>query len=193
MLRRWESLPDFMLGSIAPDAVNIGVGMAPQDVRYAAHIRSRDVAQWLRNIHEYRMAHEADYSERPDVFRGMLLHLFTDIAWDETVQPLLFSLMSAAGVKNSERSERKWDELAALETQIIGWESSLESLAALRKAVPCSVNICSCEQVAAWQQETLRQYSGEIALREGLLGTDSIFIAGKRAEELMLQEFSEEK
>ncbi len=187
--KRIVSLPDFLLGCIAPDAVNLGK-MASQELRYAAHLRSRDIPVWLNNIHAYRAEKEAAFAERPDVLRGLLMHLYTDIAWDETVQPELFRRMGAAGIPRSEFSRRKWQEMAVLESQIRSWSNTEHALEELKKAGPCAVTTVTAEQVSAWQQETLRRYGTLTEKPGGLLDSSYLFAAFHRADELMTHEYS---
>jgi hypothetical protein len=107
-------LPSFLLGSIAPDAVNVN-GFAPREVRYKAHLRSRSYDEWKRNIAAFRTEHEAEYTSCPDFFKGVLLHLYTDIAWDELVQPLLFAEFRRRGVPDDDFTDEKWKELDRLD------------------------------------------------------------------------------
>ncbi len=183
-----KSLPDLMLGSISPDAVNLG-DMASQEIRYEAHLRSRNIPQWIKNIHEYRTAHEQDFSERPDVLKGLLLHLFTDIAWDERVQPELFTRMYRSGIRYEDRSRAKWKELYILESKIREWDCTQHALDELKKAQPFAVTSVSAEQVGAWQIETLRRYDTLERQEGGVLDTSFIFSALQGVEELMFREY----
>ncbi|SDA12465.1 hypothetical protein SAMN02910447_00596 [Ruminococcus sp. YE71] len=186
------SLPDFLLGSIAPDAVNIGVGMAPQEVRYRAHLRSRDIGEWLENIHTYRLGHEEEFADRPDLLKGVLMHLFTDIAWDNTVQPFLFDRMLASGIPRNELSRRKWAELSKLEDILLTLPYTPPILAELKKAVPRAVTSVTAEQLTDWQSEVLRRYEHVPAAPvPGILDANVIFTALNDADELMKNELAQ--
>lgn len=105
-----ENLPQFFLGAISPDAVNVK-GFAEEKIRYAAHIRSKNPSEWLLNIKEFISENSDKYANEADFFNGFILHLLTDIAWDEAVQPKLFSVLLRIGVSEEELRREKWQEL----------------------------------------------------------------------------------
>ena len=105
---------DFYLGSIAPDAVNLN-GFAEERVRYAAHLRSRDYNVWKQNIENY---YNSISDRRSDFLKGFFLHLYTDIAWDEIIQPGLFDHLVASGYSDSELNGQKWKELSRFDLQL---------------------------------------------------------------------------
>ncbi|WP_124100155.1 zinc dependent phospholipase C family protein [Ruminococcus sp. Marseille-P6503] len=105
---------DFYLGSIAPDAVNLN-GFAEERVRYAAHLRSKDYGAWKKNIADY---YKSAANRRGDFLKGFFLHLYTDIAWDEIIQPGLFDYLKASGYSDSELNSQKWKELSRFDSQL---------------------------------------------------------------------------
>ena len=109
----------FYVGAVSPDAVNID-GFAPQDVRYPAHIRSTDYAQWKHNVADYITDKSDDYKNNTDFFKGFLLHILTDIFWDELVQPLLFSALQENGAAAQQLRELKWQELYRFNAALAG-------------------------------------------------------------------------
>ena len=109
----------FYVGAVSPDAVNID-GFAPQDIRYPAHIRSTDYAQWKHNVADYIIDKSDDYKNNTDFFKGFLLHILTDIFWDELVQPLLFSALQENGAAAQQLRELKWQELYRFNAALAG-------------------------------------------------------------------------
>lgn len=101
---------EFYLGAIAPDTVNLN-GKASKEIRYCAHLRSTDYGEWLQNIFEFSKKNEEIKAKYPDFFNGFLIHILTDIAWDQTAQPTLFMLMRENGVDESRLNDEKWNEL----------------------------------------------------------------------------------
>lgn len=113
-----KNKPQFFLGAISPDAVNLE-GFADQNTRYTAHIRSRNVSQWLLNIKNFINEKEKDYISEADFFKGFILHLITDIAWDEAVQPELFEGLIKAGLDEETLGREKWNELYRFNGQLM--------------------------------------------------------------------------
>ena len=50
--------------------------------------------------------------------RAFFLHLYTDIAWDEIIQPGLFDHLVASGYSDSELNGQKWKELSRFDLQL---------------------------------------------------------------------------
>ncbi len=100
----------FYLGAISPDAVNLD-GFATEQVRYTAHLRSKNVSEWLENIKDFAEKNAVFYKDQRDFFKGFLVHLLTDIAWDEEVQPRLFCQLRATGVSEKDLKQEKWAEI----------------------------------------------------------------------------------
>lgn len=71
---------DFIVGNIAPDAVNIN-GFAPREERWTAHVRDKDFDVWINNAKEF-------YKNNKDVLPyefllGYTSHLLTDVLHDK--------------------------------------------------------------------------------------------------------------
>ena len=145
-------LPQFYLGNIAPDAVNVS-GFAPAEERYAAHLRSRSYSEWKRQISAYRAAHAEEYALCPDFLTGVLLHLYTDIAWDEAVQPQLFDHLRGRGFKEEELNPRKWDELRGFDSLLAEKQPYREAVTALTHAEPHAVTTVTADQLALWRDK----------------------------------------
>jgi hypothetical protein len=145
-------MPQFYMGNIAPDAVNVG-GFAPADVRYAAHIRSRSYSEWKNGIAAYRAAHSDEYALCPDFLSGVLFHLYTDIAWDETIQPQLFEHLRGRGFAEKELNARKWDELKGFDGVLSEKPAYKEAVAALKIAEPHAVTTVTAEQLSQWRDK----------------------------------------
>ncbi len=123
-----KDMPAYLLGCIAPDRVNAD-GFAPAEQRYAAHIRSRDIEQWKANIAEFCRERAAT-----DFIKGFALHLFTDIAWDEAVQPQLFEYLRGKGIPEDELNSAKWDELRGFDSLLSKSESYPRDIELLRRS-----------------------------------------------------------
>lgn len=125
-----QNIPQFYLGAISPDSVNLE-GFADQETRYSAHIRSRDVSKWLMNIKTFVLENEKKYCDENDFFKGYIIHLLTDIAWDEVVQPRLFKGLIKAGFEEETLGREKWNELYKFNAQLMKetlWEEIKKQL-----------------------------------------------------------------
>lgn len=144
-----KDLPSYFLGNIAPDAVNAD-GFASAEKRYSAHIRSKDYAVWKQNIKSYKAEHEAAYEKNADFFKGFLLHLYTDIAWDEAVQPQLFSYLRSQGFSEDELNERKWDELRGFDAILSKRDEYVSAIRQLKNASPLPITTVTSHQLKKW-------------------------------------------
>lgn len=147
-----KNFPDYYLGAIAPDAVNVD-GFASQELRYGAHIRSKDYAQWKQNITDFRRENGKLYASRPDFLTGFLMHLYTDIAWDEVVQPLMFDYLRSCGLAEDELNIRKWDELRGFDSILSQKREYTSAIAELKKAQPIMVTTVTPGQLTKWRDK----------------------------------------
>ena len=102
---------DFLLGAIAPDCVNYGMEQASEKVRYKAHIRDRDYDIWKQQLKDFAKENAACYEGSEDFLRGYLFHCWSDIAWDEAVQPKIFEFLGTLGYGYDDMTAQKWQEL----------------------------------------------------------------------------------
>lgn len=72
--------PNFYIGSIAPDAVNLN-GFAEKGVRWTAHKRAKDLDEWKSNIIEFYNKEQKNFEN--DYLLGYVVHILTDIVVDE--------------------------------------------------------------------------------------------------------------
>jgi hypothetical protein len=158
-------------------------GFAPAEVRYAAHIRSRSYSEWKKQIQVYRLLHREEYAHCPDFLTGVLLHLYTDIAWDEKVQPLLFEHLRGRGFAENELNPRKWDELKGFDSILAEKTPFKEAAAALKNAEPHAVTTVTAEQLAVWRDMVIQPPAPCPAPH--FLTEEHIAIALERALELL--------
>lgn len=137
-----SNLGEFYLGAIAPDTVNLH-GKAPKEVRYCAHLRDTNYDEWLKNVFEFAKKNNELKEKYPDFFNGFLIHILTDIAWDQTVQPKLFELMKLSGADESKLSEDKWNELLEFDRNTVKcdiWNKEIRPILANASA-PCGLTV----------------------------------------------------
>lgn len=176
-----KDMPAYYLGAIAPDAVNLD-GFASKELRYGAHIRSKDYAVWKQNISDFYKANKDMYADDPDFLTGFLMHLYTDIAWDEVVQPQMFDYLRSRGFAEDELSSRKWDELRGFDSLLSQKTEYKDAIEALKIARPTAVTTVTPGQLAKWRDKIVAlEYPYPPA---GFLSGEHIDMTAERALEL---------
>ncbi len=155
----------FYLGAVSPDAVNID-GFADQSVRYPAHIRSLDYEQWKRNVRDYCKLGKSLCKDDKDFLKGFLLHVFTDIYWDELAQPVLFAALRANGAAKEQLRELKWQELYRFNNSLQGDWLYKEVLPKLRAAKPIPVTTVTEELLKRYAEHLCTDYMNKKAIDE---------------------------
>lgn len=151
-----ENCSQFFLGAISPDAVNLE-GFASEEVRYGAHIRSKNVSEWLLNIKAYCKENLSYLSDNSDFARGFIVHLLTDIAWDEVVQPRLFKGLLASGVKDSDLKNAKWQELFLFDNELLRLPEWELIRAELSSAKPVEITTVSEDLLRSFLKKVLEK------------------------------------
>ena len=131
--------PDFLLGAISPDCVNYGTSQASEEIRYRSHIRVRDYDKWKENLRKFYKDNKHKYHGNQDFLKGYLFHMWTDIAWDETVQPELFEYLGTLGYGYDDMTPQKWKELFRFNNEITGWNEYRKAVELLKKGEPCEI------------------------------------------------------
>ncbi|MBO5447988.1 MAG: hypothetical protein J5994_01545 [Ruminococcus sp.] len=157
-----KSKPDFLLGAISPDSVNFGTEQAGEDIRYAAHIRSRDYGVWKKQLRDFYSESKSEYADRPDLLRGYLFHCWSDIAWDEVVQPKLFEFLGTLGFGYDDMTRQKWLELYRFNSVVVGEDTYAECRRLLRSAQPAAISVCSAELIGKYRDYVADDYSDKI-------------------------------
>lgn len=101
-----QSKPQFFLGCIAPDCVNLH-GFAPKATRTQAHLRDTDLDHWIENVMDFFTA-ESDISR--DMIMGYCLHNITDMAWDKRYDSILWDALNRTALSQEQRTSARWDE-----------------------------------------------------------------------------------
>ena len=155
--------PAFMLGSIAPDSVNLK-GFASQQQRYGAHIRDVDYAVWKKQLTGFYRDNKQTFADRIDFLKGYLFHCITDIAWDEAVQPQLFEFLQKQGELSREQiTKLKWEELFRFNSQLVGREDFLRGVSLLTKAQPIAIATVTAEQISEYRDYVVNDYKDKIS------------------------------
>ena len=158
-----QNMPDFMLGTIAPDSVNLK-GFASQELRYGAHIRSVDYAVWKKQLTDFYQNNKQAFADRSDYLKGYLFHCITDIAWDEAVQPKLFGFLQRQGDLSREQiTKLKWEELFRFNSLLVGRQDFLSAVSELEKAQPRAIATVTAQQVSEYRDYVVNDYKDKIS------------------------------
>ena len=138
---------DFLLGAIAPDCVNYGMEQASEEVRYTAHIRDRDYDVWKDKLRAFAKDNAAKYADCIDFLRGYLFHCWSDIAWDEAVQPKIFEFLGTLGYGYDDMTYQKWQELYKFNSLAEKCGRYAECRKLVREGTPRDIAGCSAELI----------------------------------------------
>ncbi len=143
-----ESIPDFYLGSVCPDSVNLN-GHAPKEIRWPAHLRDKDLQVWESNAKRF-------YNEYSDVYErsyllGYILHIITDIVWDREYDRPLCAVMHKNGVATEDLKKMRWQEIDGYELRQEGKAWHSEMLCELKNAQPKDMGTLNAEDIDCWR------------------------------------------
>lgn len=173
---------EFYMGAIAPDAVNLE-GYASEKVRYSAHIRSKNYDEWKSDIEAFYEENKDSFGGDEDFLKGYVFHLYTDIAWDEVVQPNLFAYLKKQGYSQEEFKEQKWKELFRLNNVLAGQPWYDEVKGSLAGAVCYEIAGVSACLMESYKKYILGDYVKDKVIDEptGYLNDNHVFAAAIRA------------
>ena len=157
-----ENKADFMLGAIAPDCVNYGMEQADEQVRYTAHIRDRDYDIWKKKLRDHAEENREKYAECRDFLRGYLFHCWTDIAWDEAVQPKIFEFLGTLGYGYDDMTAQKWQELYRFNSVVTKLPEYSECCKLVKQGTPRDIAGCSAELIKKFAEYVADDYSDKI-------------------------------
>lgn len=155
-----DDMPSLILGSVSPDAVNTGVIQAPKEIRYSAHLRDRDLKIWENNVFEY--AKNCNISDKAFLL-GFVIHILTDIKWDELVQP---SMLDKVKTKNPDKDPKsiKWVTLIAFDNLLLQKENRGEILDLLKLSDPeKEISTVTKEMLISYKNELCERYENQKA------------------------------
>lgn len=153
---------DFLLGAISPDCVNYGMEQASEEVRYTAHIRDCDYDIWKEKLKSFGAENADKYAECTDFLRGYLFHCWSDIAWDEAVQPKIFEFLGTLGYGYDDMTAQKWQELYRFNSLVVGSDDFGECRRLVKAGVPRGIAGCSAELIDKYRLYVADDYSDKI-------------------------------
>ncbi len=156
-----KDMPQFLLGSVAPDSVNLE-GFAPKEVRHKAHARSISLSEWKESAGELYATLPKENPSQQSFALGVLTHIMTDILWDEFVQPTLFEAIKLESDTDDSLRERKWLELYRYNSRAIKMPFYKEAIELLKKAEPTEYRNISSELMASYRDYLVEGYKDKL-------------------------------
>lgn len=148
--------PNFYLGTIAPDAVNLN-GFAEKSIRWSAHKRAKDLNEWKSNIIEFYQQEKSNFEK--DYLIGYVVHVLTDIIADELYyEDGLYQDI----VKNRTTEDKAFkffkDQIQVYENSQLNeyWWKDVKSK--LKNCKGYQINNISKEEICGWRDKILEDY-----------------------------------
>lgn len=149
-----DNAPQFFLGSICPDSVNLN-GHAPKEIRWPAHLRNGDLTVWENNAkrfyEENRNKYETSY------LLGYILHIITDIVWDREYDRPLCAILHKNGVETENLKKMRWYEIDGYELRQVGSNWYAEVLNSLKNSKPEAIGTLNPNDVSSWRDMILER------------------------------------
>lgn len=164
---------DFLLGAIAPDCVNYGQEQASEEVRYTAHIRDKDYDIWKAKLKAFAVDNAEKFADKKDFLRGYLFHCWSDIAWDESVQPKIFEFLGTLGYGYDDMTKQKWQELYRFNSLAVKSKEYAECTEFVRQGKPVDIAGCSAELISKYAAYVADDYRDKILDEKPLFLNDA--------------------
>ncbi|MBO5559412.1 hypothetical protein [Ruminococcus sp.] len=172
---------DFLLGAIAPDCVNYGMEQASEKVRYTAHIRDKDYDKWKAQLKAFAKDNAEQFADSRDFLRGYLFHCWSDIAWDEAVQPKIFEFLGTLGFGYDDMTAQKWKELYKFNSLVTKQADYAECVKLVKAGRPRDIAGCSAELIGKFAAYVADDYSDKI------IDEAPLFLTEKHIADTILQ------
>lgn len=143
---------DFIVGNIAPDAVNIN-GFASREKRWSAHLRDKDLDTWISNAKNFYYQNKDKYNN--EFLLGYISHILTDVLHDKYLymrqrnqieEDTKYVGEDAHDILREDMNNYSFQEFEELKVQLQDYDNKYEIL-----------NITK-EDLNAWIRKTLESY-----------------------------------
>lgn len=147
----------FYLGLITPDTVNLH-GFAEKEKRWGAHVRAKDLEDWKNNILNFYKENCNKYDK--NYIFGYLVHILTDILFDEKNPNELFPKIEQKVGKEKSREEYSFQMNVYERSQIkCDWWEYVKNM--LHESKAESINNMDEKDIESWKELVLDRYENE--------------------------------
>ena len=154
---------DFIVGNIAPDAVNIN-GFAPREERWTAHLRDKDLDTWIENAKTFYKQNEGKIDN--NFLLGYTSHLLTDVLHDkylymnqkeQILKDTKCNIEDAHDILRDDMNNYSFKEFYEIKDSLLEYENRYEILnidkEKLNKWIRIVVNIYRENKVSKYQKD----------------------------------------
>lgn len=154
---------DFIVGNIAPDAVNIN-GFAPREERWTAHLRDKDLDTWIENAKTFYKQNEGKIDN--DFLLGYTSHLLTDVLHDkylymnqkeQILKDTKCNIEDAHDILREDMNNYSFKEFYEINDSLLEYENRYEILnidkEKLNKWIRIVINIYRENKVSKYQKD----------------------------------------
>lgn len=154
---------DFIVGNIAPDAVNIN-GFAPREERWTAHLRDKDLDTWIENAKTFYKQNEGKIDN--NFLLGYTSHLLTDVLHDkylymnqkeQILKDTKCNIEDAHDILREDMNNYSFKEFYEIKDSLLEYENRYEILnidkEKLNKWIRIVVNIYRENKVSKYQKD----------------------------------------
>src|SRR5262245_5263037 len=152
--------PEFLLGSIAPDAIHMRPGINRYD-KWRTHLRSKLLneivnEEYFEAVHCFVVQPRYDCLSNMDFIEGYAAHVLTDWLWHNAIsRPFLAGLPGAMTVQ--ERNQLYSCETEQLEIELyhrLPWRHEVWRL--LKQAIACDVDdLVTAEEISRFRESKI--------------------------------------
>ena len=148
--------PNFYLGCILPDCVNLG-GFAKKEIRWHSHLRAADLSQWEENALAFYQKNRDSISA--PLLTGYVIHILTDILWDRYFHEEIWSQAQKMEPQIQNGFDPGWNECFRFDKERLispWWQNAIRPL--LEQACPIPINGLSVSLEKNYLQYILYKY-----------------------------------
>lgn len=147
-----SNLPNYLLGAIAPDSVNLN-GHAPKDIRWRTHHRNKDIKVWYNMVVDFYNENKTRYDI--NFLKGYVVHLLTDILWDIQVNTLIHNVFREENVPIENQKSLRWQEITAYENTQINEDWFKTAVEQIRRGKAVAIDGMETEVIEGWRDNFL--------------------------------------
>ena len=141
---------NFYLGCVAPDAVNFS-GFASKEIRWKSHLRDKNLQVWKRNVLNFYIKNKNKYEE--SFIKGYVVHIFTDIIYDEKFYDIVVNPMKEINLVNHEAHLYMLEEMDAYGNNNLDYQYVIDKLKTLD--INYQIINISKEQLNNWKNKVI--------------------------------------
>ncbi len=141
---------NFYLGCVAPDAVNFS-GFASKEIRWKSHLRDKNLQVWKRNVLNFYIKNKNKYEE--SFIKGYVVHIFTDIIYDEKFYDIVVNPMKEINLVNHEAHLYMLEEMDAYGNNNLDYQYVIDKLKSLD--INYQIINISKEQLNDWKNKVI--------------------------------------